>query len=149
MTPDAFDHELRELFQQLKEEDRRMTPEFREIMAGATRIGAARRRSTEPDAREHGTRLVVPWSLRTLWKAGLLAAAAATAFLLIRSPGTSDAEFELVVRSFTANPALGAWRSPTDNLLNVPGMKMLSTVPSLGTRGWPEAPDIAPGRNQL
>jgi hypothetical protein len=68
---------------------------------------------------------------------GLLAAAAMAGLFLVRSPGVSEAEFERVVRSFATDPAGGAWRSPTDGLLELPGQNMLSTRPSIGTAGWP------------
>jgi hypothetical protein len=48
-----------------------------------------------------------------------------------RSPSPEDA-FERAVRAFENDPALGAWRSPTDGLLDVPGLQLMTTVPSVG-----------------
>lgn len=131
MTHDPTDRDLKNLFQALREEDRRRTPEFDVVFGRARRV----------------RRVWRPASL--LWKGGLLAAAAAAVLLLVRSPGTSDEEFERVVQAFTSDPASGAWRSPTDDLLKLPGLEILSSVPSLGDERWPGTPGGSPRGNQL
>jgi hypothetical protein len=68
---------------------------------------------------------------RLAWASGALAAAAA-AVLMFVVPDGPDAHFEQVVRAFSTDPAAGQWTSPTDGLLQVPGLELLSTVPSIG-----------------
>jgi hypothetical protein len=150
VTPEPFDRDLRKLFQELRSQDLRQAPEFRESMADALGREVHRPRPTpEKESRHPGLRWASSASLRLLWKGGLLAAAAAAILLLARSPGTSDAEFERVVRAYVADPAAGAWRSPTDDLLKLPGLDLLSSVPSLGDKGWPGSREPRPRRNQL
>ena len=74
-------------------------------------------------------------TLRRLAYVGGLAAAAVIGALLMvpRSPSSEDA-FEQAVRAYQQGPALGAWQSPTDGLLNVPGSQLISTVPSVGAQ---------------
>jgi hypothetical protein len=71
-----------------------------------------------------------------LWRlgwAGGLAAAAALVLLLANPRGrASEAAFERAVRAFQTDPALGAWRSPTDVLLDVPGSGLISSLPAIG-----------------
>jgi len=75
---------------------------------------------------------------RVLWIGGGASAALAAALaglLLTRGGPSPDEEFERLVASFAAE-APAAWRSPTDRLLDVPGMEFIRTVPSVG-RGLP------------
>jgi len=138
------ERDLRQLFQVMKALDQARTPDFGAML----RRARAREGTADPAPREAegwapgrggwGRRWERAWGWRrTGWAGGLLAAAAVAGLLLVRSPGTSDAEFERVVRAFTTDPAGGAWRSPTDGLLELPGKKMLSTRPSVGTSGLP------------
>jgi len=74
-------------------------------------------------------------TLRRFAYAGSLAAAAAIAAILVL-PGqrSSEEAFAEAVRAFQNDPALGAWRSPTAALLDVPGRELLLTVPGVGRR---------------
>jgi len=83
------------------------------------------------------------------WGGSLLAAAAAAVLLLVQIPGTSDSEFVQVVQAFSSDPASGAWKSPTDALLDVPGAEILFTVPSIRTSRWLLEPRPNPKRNEL
>jgi hypothetical protein len=58
---------------------------------------------------------------------------AITALIVIPRMSSGDDAFEQAVRSFQSDPALGAWQSPTDGLLNLPGDRLLSTIPNVGT----------------
>ena len=75
------------------------------------------------------------WVRRRLFYAGGLAAAAliATVLLLPRSE-SSEAAFERAVRSYENGAALGAWQSPTDGLLDVPGGNLITSVPRIGAQ---------------
>jgi hypothetical protein len=86
---------------------------------------------------------------RLAWGGSLLAAACAATLLLIQIPDRGDAEFERVVQSFASDPATGAWRSPTDALLDLPGAEILSTVPNIGSRRWARPAGDDPRRNEL
>lgn len=118
------DTELRAHFHAQRRADANEAPSFANVMAGARAQAAAPARG-------------IP-SRRPLWRrfayaGGLAAAAAIGALLAIRPPSGQDA-FEQAVRAFQSDPALGAWQSPTDGLLNVPGSQLISTMPSVGTQ---------------
>lgn len=124
--------ELRAHFRELREEDGKRAPSFPETMA-AVRGKMARAEGPAPGARGHR-----PWWGRELyWAGGLLAAAAAAALLLLPLRGASDADFVLAVQTYTASPAGGAWRSPTDVFLDLPGSEVLTTLPTIGERRFP------------
>ncbi|HEX6558215.1 MAG TPA: hypothetical protein VF021_02110 [Longimicrobiales bacterium] len=71
---------------------------------------------------------------RVLYAGGLAVAAAIGALLVLPRSHSSEDAFEQAVQSFQSNPAMGAWRSPTDGLLDVPGSQLMSTVPSVGAQ---------------
>lgn len=145
MLPDhEEDQDLRGLFQQLREEDRKRAPEFGILWARAREEAAGS--GPETFSRRRATRR---FPLRLVWGGSLLAAAAAATLLLARIPSTSDSEFVQVVQAYTSNPASGAWKSPTRSLLDLPGTTVLSTVPSLGTNRLLMVPRPAPRRNEL
>jgi hypothetical protein len=81
------------------------------------------------------------------WGGGLLAAAAAAVLLLVGLPDTSDSDFVRVVEGYSANPAAGAWKSPTDGLLRLPGDDVLTTIPGIRTSRWRVAPRPNSRRN--
>ena len=138
------DEDLRGLFKDLREEDRKRIPEFGILMA------RARREAVESGLRLHDAgKYTFRISRKLAWRGSLLAAAAAAALLLIQVPHTSDSEFVQVVQRFSADPASGAWKSPTDGLLDLPGNTILSTVPSIGTSQWLLDPGPNPRRNEL
>jgi hypothetical protein len=134
------DRDLRELFQELREGDRERIPDFQGMMARA-REEASLAKIT-PSARP-------PMRRRLAWGGSLLAAACAAALLLIQMPHGGDAEFERVVQAFASDPATGAWKSPTDALMDLPGAEILSTVPSIGNRRWARPAGDDPRRNEL
>jgi len=138
------DQDLRGLFRHLQEDDGQEVPEFEALMTRA-REEAARTGLELHPGMGRSRRL----SRRLAWRGSLLAAAAAAVILLAQMPGTSDSEFERVVRAFSADPASGAWKSPTDALLDLPGNKILSTVPSIGNSRWLMDPRPTPRRNEL
>lgn len=119
------DPELRALFEAQRHDEASYAPSFAEMMARAQA--------------EAATAAVSPGlpTQRTRWRryrTGALAAAAAIAALIvIPRVRSGDDAFEQAVRAFQSNPALGAWQSPTDGLLNLPGDRLLSTVPTMGT----------------
>jgi hypothetical protein len=86
---------------------------------------------------------------RLAWGGSLLAAAAAAFLILLPSRRTSEAEFVQVVQMFSADPASGAWRSPTDALLDLPGNEVLSTIPTIGSKQWILGPSADRRRNEL
>ncbi len=134
--------ELRRLFRELRSQEARAAPAFQDVMARARDELRQNREAPGPDLRSHhsGERFRTGRS-RLLAGAGLLAAAAVAALMLVGIPDATDRSFEEAVRSFSTNPALGAWRSPTQNLLRVPGMELLRTVPDIGDSTWPGRPE--------
>lgn len=136
--------ELEALFRELREGDGKRAPGFQETMA-TVRGEMARKEGWSRGVRGHR-----PWLGRKLyWAGGLLAAAAAAALLLVPLRRASDADFVLAVRSYSASPAGGAWRSPTDALLDLPGSDVLTTLPAIGERSWPGSSPEDSRWNQL
>jgi len=135
------DQDLRRHFEALQEHDLPQVPAFETLMDRAREQAAREGLQVRPPAR-----LPSPVFRRVAWSGGLFAAAVAI-LLLARFPGTSDSDFVQVVEAFTADPAAGAWKSPTDGLLDLPGHEILSTVPGIETRRWMVAPRPGPGRN--
>ena len=140
---DPKNPDLEVLFQDLQETETARVPDFRSMMDQA-RAEAA---ESGPGAIPVRQSRVLP--KRLAWGGSLLAAAAAAVLILIQVPATSDAEFVQVVQAYSSNPAAGAWASPTDGLLNVPGNKILSTMPSIGTNRRLLDPGSEPQRNEL
>lgn len=141
--------DLRELFRTLRSRDEESAPDFQGMMARAR--SEARRGSVRRELRSRGgqgTVLRTPRS-RLLAGTGLLAAAALGALILVGPDPSPDRTFEEAVRSFSSDPALGAWRSPTRGLLSVPGMELLRTVPEIGGPTWPGRPDESPRSHSL
>jgi len=123
------DPELRSRFAELRRQDATQAPPFAELIARAHTEAAHNRAGIRTERR----------TPRLLWRlgwAGGLAAAAALVLLLANPRGrASQAAFEKAVQAFQTDPALGAWRSPTDALLDVPGRRLISTIPSIGVEG--------------
>ncbi len=59
-------------------------------------------------------------------------AAALVGLLLLGEGSDADREFERLVAAYSTDMASGAWRSPTSGLLDVTGMSLTRSVPSLG-----------------
>lgn len=144
MLRDTDERELRELFHRLREEEKGEVPDFQALMARVRNEASSA--GAEPPPRRTGGR-------RRGWRVAgtgaLLAAAAAAAVLLVpRSPEGSDAAFVRAVQTLSADPAMGAWKSPTDALLRLPGDKILSTVPSVDPGHWPLDPEPRSSGNE-
>lgn len=81
------------------------------------------------------------------WASAALAAGVA-AILLVPGGSDADDEFDRLVSAYASDAAAGAWTSPTATLLDVPGMHLTRSVPSLGgavrgldPAGRPSGPD--------
>jgi hypothetical protein len=126
MSDRLQDPELRERFAEMKRVEASSAPPFAAVLARAQADAA---RGTDS----------LPWltSVRTVrrlgWVGGLAAAAAIAALIAIPRVHSGQDQFEQAVRAFEANPALGAWHSPTDGLLNLPGSQLISTIPRVGS----------------
>ncbi len=138
------DQDLKGRFQALRDEDQQQVPDFEKVMARVRAEAATAGEEIHPLVLPHRS---VPRKLA--WGGSLLAAAATATLLLIQLAGTSDSEFVQVVQGFSNNPAAGAWRSPTDGLLKLPGSEILSTFPSVGESPWLSGIGSAPRRNEL
>lgn len=164
MRDPTEDQDLKALFQELKARDRRSVPDFGPMMARAkeevnrpaeeNRVRIYSVPGADPKTGIHGVReSVTAWIRpRTRWAltgGGVLAAAAVAAVFLVQRPETTDADFERAVHSFATDPALGAWKSPTADLLNVPGLELLRTVPKVGNPRLPGSPRGIPVSNRL
>ena len=116
------DNDLRAHFDAQRRTDSTEAPSFTAVMERA--------RAAAP----HAPPMHRPKGRRLMYFGGLSAAAAIAALLMIPGMRSNDDAFEQAVLDFQSDPASGAWRSPTDALLNVPGSRMISTVPSIGTQ---------------
>ena len=135
MTKHTEDERMREAFQNLRPETRGAgaVPDFRAMMAEARRraedaptlevvaggVDASRARS-----RRRSVRIAT-------WASAAVAAAVAALILVDRGPSGED-DFERLVAAYSSETAQGAWSSPTSSLLDVPGMDLMRSVPSIG-----------------
>lgn len=129
------DDDLREAFQGLRADTERGggAPQF-----GAM-LEAARQQAESSPALEvvsGGARQEpVPASRKLMragaWTSALLAASVAGLMLFGRGP-SGDEEFERLVAAYTSGAAAVASASPTSRLLEVPGMDLLRSLPSIG-----------------
>jgi hypothetical protein len=137
------DQDLRGLFGDLQASEEERVPDFRTLM---DRVKAD---AAESGLDYHSDRKRYRVSRgRIAWGGSMLAAAAAAVLIFVQASGTSDAEFVRVVEAYSADPASGAWTSPTEGLLVLPGKDILSTVPSIGTNGWLSGPRSDTPRNE-
>lgn len=123
MSDRPQDSDLRAHFEAQRRADAGEAPPFAR-MAARARAEAANAAPTIATRR--------PGQRRLMYASGLAAAAAVAAILILPLSPSSEDAFEQAVRAFQSDPALGAWRSPTDGLLHVPGSELMSTVPSVG-----------------
>ena len=130
MKHEDADHDLRALFAAQREDDAGHAPAFADTMARAqeevvrTRVGAGTGHAAHVRRmRRH----------RLEWLGGLAAAAAIAALIVVPRLRDGGDAFEQAVRTFQNDPALGAWQSPTDGLLKLPGDGLLTTIPAIGT----------------
>ncbi len=115
--------DLRARFDAQRQADANETPSFAEMMTRA-RVAAT---NDAPAIAPRKPRL-----RRLAYWGGLAAAAMIGALLALPRASADQDAFEQAVRAYHSGPALGAWQSPTDGLLNVPGSQLISTVPSVG-----------------
>jgi hypothetical protein len=126
MSGQQRDPELRARFEALRRLDASQAPLFADVMSRARAETGGDRGST--------SRRVSRATLRRFgWAGGLAAAATIAAVIVIPRIQSREDAFVRAVQSFHADPALGAWRSPTDGLLDVPGSRLISTIPRVGT----------------
>ena len=76
----------------------------------------------------HSARTV--WTRPGAWLSLAMAAAAAGLLLVGTGENADDDDFERLVAAYSADAALGAWRSPTNGLMRTPGLD-LGSVPSI------------------
>ena len=129
--------ELRERYAQLRAEDRTRKPEIEAVLerARAQVLEEASRQSEAGPAEvvpiEAGRRgLLSRRAPRWTLAAGSLAAATLAAIMLTQP--TADEDFEALVTGFATDVAGGIWRSPTAGLLEVPGIELIRSIPSIG-----------------
>ncbi|MGD2045928.1 MAG: hypothetical protein PVH96_06880 [Gemmatimonadota bacterium] len=135
MTKHTDDDRMREAFQDLRADTRASgsVPDFQSMMA------EAKRRADETPALEvvvgAGSGARVRAHRRFVrfgaWASAAVAAAVAALILVDRAPSGED-DFERLVAAYTSETAAGAWSSPTSSLLDVPGMDLMRSVPSIG-----------------
>jgi ferric-dicitrate binding protein FerR (iron transport regulator) len=130
---EQLDDRLREEFGRLRSETEgsARVPDFRAMLEQA-KVDAATPdlqlvQGGQSDATERRRRVVRIGG----WASAALAAAIA-GVLLMGGPSDADQEFERLVAAYSADVSSGAWQSPTSGLLNVPGMNLTRSVPSLG-----------------
>lgn len=148
---DVHERELREEFDALRRDAGRSgrVPDFDAMMARAkdevvsrpalevVAGGAARSSDAAKPGSDERTGDGVRARRRVVRIGGwvsLATAAVAAGLLLVQNPTRgldADAEFERLVAAYSADAAAGAWRSPTDGLLDMPGLD-LGAVPSVG-----------------
>ena len=146
MSEQRGDDGLRDRFQELRAETEQSggAPEFGALMARAAARPAL-------EVIEGG----LTWSRRRVvrvggWASAALAATVAGLLLTSRGPSEDD-EFARLVAAYAADASAGVWQSPTSGLLEVPGIDLVRSLPSIGTsvRGLdPSArpePETTPG----
>lgn len=142
--PPSDDRDLREAFGRLRDADASRTPD------AAILLARARAQADRPDAPElESARRRRAWRRGLRWGVpgvSVALAAGLAAVLLVPGGGDEDAAFDQAVQAWAETG--GSWRSPTDDLLRMPGDELLRTVPRIGgTRpSTPREPD-APSRS--
>jgi hypothetical protein len=121
------DNDLREGYEAMRREDAGRAPRFADLLSRAKEEAVE-----DVGSRWRGAR--VPWR-RFSWAVGLAAAAAIAALIVIPRGRSSEDAFEQAVQAFQTDPALGAWRSPTAGLLDLPGSSLITTMPRVGAGG--------------
>jgi len=138
---DSDDQRLTERFQELRAETSGSgtVPDFAAMMAEAKRraaeapaleVVAGGVGSADVPARA-ASRHRGRWMRLGGWVSVAAAAALATVILVDRGP-SGDEEFEQMVAAYTSEAGGAGWRSPTSGLLDVPGMDLTRSVPSIG-----------------
>jgi hypothetical protein len=114
--------DLRARFDAQRRADAQDAPAFADVMARARAEAASAPVATSPRWHRH----------RTLYISTLAAAAAIAALIVVPRVTSNEDAFEQAVRAYESGAAAGAWRSPTDGLLNVPGSQLMTTMPNVG-----------------
>lgn len=148
------DDVLRERFRELRAESAApgRVPDFGAMMARAHAQAEAHGGFAVVDG---GAARTAPSSRarRRLLRAGAWASAAVAATvaaLLLTGPRPNDdAAFEQLVAAYSAGVSSGALRSPTSGLLQVPGMDLTRSVPSIGSPLRGLDPSTLPPRDAL
>ena len=127
-TPD--DKDLKSAFRALREQERGASraPDFGVMLAEAKRQADARPQLDVVVGGGHRRRLF--WLGG--WASAAVAAGVAALVLLGRGPSGED-DFARLVATYTTETASGEWRSPTAGLLDVPGMDLMRSMPSIGS----------------
>jgi hypothetical protein len=132
------DDALRERFQELRGEAAapERVPGFASVMAGARAQADARAGLgvVHGGAAPGGRRAPSQGRLfrAGAWASAAVAATVAALLLTDRRPN-DDVAFEQLVAAYSADVSAAAWRSPTSGLLDVPGMDLTRSVPSIGS----------------
>jgi hypothetical protein len=131
MSESRVDENLRSRFHELRAAAERegRAPEFGALLARA-RASSADRRALEvvEGGLVHSRRRVIRVGA---WASAALAAPVAGVLLVDRGPSPAE-EFARLVADYASQTSAGAWRSPTSGLLEVPGMELVRSVPSIG-----------------
>jgi len=138
MTDEREQDGLRQRFGELRAEAERpgRVPEFGALMAraraeaeGQPRLGVIAGGSRARVSAAPGSRRLVRVGA---WATAAVAATVATLVFTDRQPDP-DAAFEQLVAAYSADLSGGAWESPTSSLLEVPGMDLTRSMPSIGS----------------
>jgi hypothetical protein len=126
------DDGLRERFRELRAESERAgAPEFRDVIARAETL-AADRPALEVIAGGASSSSRRRFVRVGTWASAALAATVA-GLLLVDGGPSDEEEFARLVAAYSTDLSGGAWRSPTSGLLEVPGIELVRSVPSIGT----------------
>ncbi len=130
MSDQPVDDGLRDRFQELRAATERpgRVPEFRAVYDLADTRARARPALEVVDGVAYSRRQLVRMGA---WASAAVAAAVAGLILVERGP-SEDEQFARLVAAYASETAAGAWRSPTAGLLDVPGMELVRSVPSIG-----------------
>jgi len=142
------DDRLRERFLRLRAETEEpgRVPDFQAMLDRARKDAADRPALQVTD----GNRRRDPrWSARRrLVRAGAWASAALAAtiagILLTRGRTGGEENFERLVAAYQSDAVSGAWKSPTSGLLDVPGIEVIRSLPSIGGPAVGLDPDREP-----
>ena len=151
----ALEESLRDDFRTLRSdvETSGAVPDFGGMMAAARaeidEVPALRLIDAEADRESVQSDPPLPrtvWMRPGTWLSAAMAAAAVGLLLVGPGENTADADFERLVAAYSADAALGAWRSPTEGLMRTPGLD-LGSVPSITPTVPGERPRPEEGRD--
>jgi hypothetical protein len=139
--PPAGDEDLRARFENLRADTR--SPPFATVLERAAAEVRAQPVLEVVQGRAGSRRRVLEVGA---WASAAIAATVAGLLLLDRGLTTTASEddrFAELVAAYSQDRSTGAWRSPTSSLLDVPGMELVRSVPSLGLPAIEPAPSGA------